>query len=311
MESVTNGLKARVIRALVGSGFTVLEGRTRSNYFECYCERFDLFGVRVRYLVILTDQCLNGADAASIASRAKQDAIAPVIVSDVVQAEIFDGSPLLTVDQFTDRLGGPILSMLPFQPPFADRLGQLGVNVLPAGLVGEPDTLFEEYVHAGLQFLIGGRVIKYGQERLFEAVPDGVAINQGAPLLLYDAKAYKEGYEVTADAIRQFSDYVRSFHRKYEASLGRLTAFVVVSGKFADSELSLQDRSHNFLADSGISLSFLTAATLGEIVNILSGQPLFRRSINWAKILTRPTILAKDVSAQVKDLGKDAVQRGR
>lgn len=53
MSSDANGLKAPDIRALVGSGFTVLQGRTRTNNFECDCDRFDLFGNRVRYLVVL------------------------------------------------------------------------------------------------------------------------------------------------------------------------------------------------------------------------------------------------------------------
>jgi hypothetical protein len=76
------------------------------------------------------------------------------------------------------------------------------------GVSGRPDVLFEEYTHVALQFLLADRVIRYGQERRGEAVPDGIAFAQGQAILPYDAKAYAGGYEVSRDSVRQFGDYV-------------------------------------------------------------------------------------------------------
>src|SRR5690606_7771764 len=104
-------------------------------------------------------------------------------------------------DEFLHRLGGPVDTWLPLEPDYEDRLQHLGANKLPNGLQGRVDDLYEQFVHAGLQFLLGDRVVRYGQSRRFETLPDGVYVPRTRVNVMYDAKAAKEGYKVDTDSI--------------------------------------------------------------------------------------------------------------
>ena len=219
--------------------------------------------------------------------------------------------PVFNLDQFHDRLGGAIHSVLPLQPEYCAHLEVLGHNAVPTELNGTADDLFEEYVHAGLQFMLGRRVIRYGQERRFETVPDGVAFDHAAALILYDAKAAKNGYDVDTTSVRQFGDYVRRFDAAYERLLGRLSAFVVVSGSFENGDESLEDRARDFLAEYGCPLSFMTASEMGAIVNLLAAQPLFRRSIEWKRVFSRAIVRVGDVQAELGRLNRDGLVGGQ
>jgi hypothetical protein len=192
------------------------------------------------------------------------------------------------------RLGGPVLALLPLEPEFPDRLRILGHNELPAGMNGKPDTLFEEYGHAGLQFILQDRVVRYGQERLFEALPDGLVAGHQSPLMLYDAKAAKSGYEITSTTIRQVADYVRTFHARYEGFTGRLFAFVLISGHF-QTEGSLEERSNQLYAECSVPLRTCTADALAKIIALLANRPSYRQAIDWKTIFSRAMITAEAV----------------
>jgi len=71
-------------------------------------------------------------------------------------------------------LGGPIKTWLPLLKDFPVVLDQLGHLKLPKGMSGKPDNLFEESVKQALQFAFASRVIRYGQARRFENVPEMV-----------------------------------------------------------------------------------------------------------------------------------------
>ena len=297
--------KAEVVRTLVASGFVLRGSETRTNYFAALAERTDLLGIQVRYLVAIAACRLNAADVTSLSRTAQREHAGLVIVGTVEQAPA-DAS-VLTYEQFADRLGGSIFSMLPFEPEYGQRLVTLGHNLLPDDLQGAPDDLFEQYVHAGLQFLFRSRVLRYGQERRGEEVPDGVALASAAPLLLYDAKAAKDGYRMSSTAERQFSDYVVSFHRDYERLVGRLTAFLAISGSFADSANSLERRSRKVFADCGVQLSFMDAETLAEIVGMLVQEPIFRQALDWRLVFAAPRVRAEIVRNELDATRRDRV----
>lgn len=167
---------------------------------------------------------------------------------------------------------------------------------------------FEEYVHAGLQFILQDRVVRYGQERLFESVPDGLVAGNRSPLMIYDAKAAMDAYAISATSIRQFADYVRTFHRRYESLTGKLHAFLLVSGHFA-TEASIEDRSAQLFADCGVPLRTLRAEEMAKIVALFAERPSFPRAIDWRTIFSKTVITAASVEANLEARTRDGVIR--
>ena len=208
---------------------------------------------------------------------------------------------------FQARLGGPIKSWLPLEPSFPEALDILGHNRLLEGVEGRPDELFEEYVHVALQFLLTTRVIRYGQGRRGEAVPDGAALERDGLISLYDAKAYENGYSVTLDSVRQFSSYVKKFNKKYELYIGRVHSFLLVSGQFVEGRRSLQEKSDQMYSECGTRLTYLAAHDLGAATRLLAAQPAFRSSINWKQIFSRTFVTVDDVEKSLKAAQKDQV----
>jgi hypothetical protein len=182
-------------------------------------------------------------------------------------------------DRFINLFGGPVFSASPFEPDFVEHLITLGGNQVPEGLEGRADDLFEVYVRIALEFVLGTRVVRYGQNRRFEARPDGIILPYRNFAALYDAKAAQDGYEVTADTMRQFKSYVDDFSSRYQSYL-RLNAFVVISGTFRHGSETLARRSRELLVECGVPLTFLTASSLTDIIALLAQHPKTRRSIH-------------------------------
>lgn len=289
--------KNEAFRLLIGSGFALRAVEPKPNYHLFKVERTELLGTRVKYHIAIASSAFAKADVDSLLKGATMGQAALVLVGDcdVDTGEI----PLLTPEQLADRLGGPILSLLPFEEDYGNRLVQLGRNSLPIGLSGDTSDLFEKYVHAGLQFIFYSRVIRYGQDRRFEKVADGVALGD-SPLILYDAKAYGSGYEVGADSIRQFADYVNSFHRRYRTTLGQLTSFLVISGTFSQGQQALDAKSGDMRASAGgVGLCFITAEVLAYMVAALVHHPSRRSAIDWNRLLVRPVLTIPAFNAEV------------
>jgi len=216
---------------------------------------------------------------------------------------------VVSKNQFFGRLGGIVSSVVPLEPEYGSQLVILAKNKLPPGLVGKADDLFEAYVHAGLQFLLRGRVIRYGQNRRFEVVPDGLVLGSNAPLMLYDAKAASEAYEFSRTAIRQFSDYARHFQNRYEQYVGRLHAFVVISDSFQD-QTALMDRSNELYAECSVPLVCFTARGLAETVSLFADSIAFRAIVDWKTIFAPPLLRIEMVREAIEARRRDRIARG-
>lgn len=301
----TSPHKPDIVRTLVGAGFTILHAETRPSHLAVLAERTESLGVKARYAIAVGASAMNSATTAALGRWAEREGAGLVLVG------VADSPPprasVLSYDQFVDRLGGTIRSFLPLEPNFGERLRILGDNQLPKGLVGKPDELFESYVHAGLQFIFRSRVVRYGKLRSGEAVADGLATTPTAPLLLYDAKAAKGGYEMVKDEERKFEDYVREFHGRYEAAVGRLTAIVVISGAFADKPPALMRRFTQVLAATQVPLVFMDAATMAEIVAIMVNEPMFRPTVDWRLVFSEPIVRVAAVADELAARRRDGV----
>jgi hypothetical protein len=283
-----------VVRTLLSGGFLLDRVERTPSYSLLVARRLDEFGVAHRYCFAVFEDDFSPSQVDTVRIEAKHYGAEPVLVGEGI-AEV----PSLEWNRFMSLFGGPILSLKPFEPQFREHLHELGHNRLPEGLEGKADDLFEVYVREALEFVLGERVVRYGQERHFETRPDGLVLPSQDFYALYDAKAYGKGYEVTQNSLRQFGSYVRDFSKRYSTYLKRLNSFLVVSGRFVQGDEALDQRSKEFIAAHGVPLSFLTSDKLGEMIEILSETPVVRRAIDWSRVFSDPVAQASRVRSEV------------
>ena len=264
----------------------------------------DDFGCVVRYQIALAGRQLTSPELEAVRKIAAQHQAHLVIVGSV------EGSvrePVMSLDEFMARFGGGIASLLPLDPAYSTRLQELGHNRLPADLAGRPDHLFEHYVYAGLQFITGTRVIRYGQERLGESVPDGLILLRGF-YVLYDAKAAAGGFEVNSETIRQCQAYIEDFANRYKDVLGRPYAFLLVSGSFAQPHDVLIRRSGELYSRSQVPLACLDATTITSAVQYLSTRPRLRSVIDWRSVFSNALITPEVIRRAAESAARDRIQ---
>jgi hypothetical protein len=288
-------------------GFILDTVERKPSYAVLAAQRLDEFGVSHRYCFAIADEeiSLSEVEGASVAAEHYK---AHLVMVGKFSAEIAERRTevvSLGWESFVNQFGGPVFGLSPLESEFGEHLGELGHNRLPEGLEGEPENLFEKYVRSALEFVIGSRVVPYGQTRRFEARPDGIIPPNRGFYALYDAKAYGEGYDVTRDTLRQFEDYVRDFSDRYEGYLPRLNAFVVVSGHFRQADQTLADRSRDLYDLCDVPLAFLTTASLSQIIGILADKPKVRRAIRWSRVFSDPVVRAKRVEQELLTVLRD------
>lgn len=291
-----------VIRTLVTGGFTVDDAQRKPGYILINAHRFDEFGAINSYSFVVGESHLtkNQIDAARIAADHQN---AKLVIVGSCDLDV----PTMPWSRFINLFGGPVISTSPLEPGFSDELIMLGHDQLPPSLQGNADDLFERYVQVALEFVLGGRVVRYGHDRQFEARPDGIAIPSLHFSALYDAKAYSDGYHITKNSIRQFKSYVSDFTSRYQSYLPALSTFIVVSGRFPHRPHTLDDRSRELFSECRVPLSCLTAAVLADIITIMSEHLQLRHSINWSRIFADPVIQPQRVKSEIEAISRDHI----
>jgi hypothetical protein len=290
------------VRTLTIGGFTLDRANRAPGYALIYMHRYDEFGVKLEYCFALFEKDPESEQIQSAKIAASHNKAELVVISTTIIPE----TPHVEWNRFLNLFGGPVYSYSPLEPEFGDYIRQLGSNKLPAGLEGKPDDLFELYTHKALEFIFGCKVHRYGQERRFEARPDGVILQDRMFSALYDTKAYSNGYDVTLDSIRQFNSYIIEFRNRYSQFL-ELNTFIVISGSFPHSKGTLESRSRQLLSEVNVPMAFLTAESIVQIIDLLSNFPSARRSINWRKIFVNPVIEPDLVRVELQLIRKDKI----
>lgn len=298
---------ATIYRTLISAGFVVTNFSRKPSYIAFHAFRSDELGVKTKYLIAFAGQNkFSQTDFTALRKSAKYRSESLVIIGEI-EAQVDEDVPVILPDTFLQRLGGAVSSYLPLEPFYHKHLEILGRNRLPEGLTGKADDLFEQYVYVGLLFLLQQRVVRYGQDRLFESLPDGIALG-GNILLLYDCKAADEGYEISSNSMRQFADYVNTFHGRYQNYVGRVNSFLVISGFFQRPD-TLDDRSRELISTCGVPLSFLTAKDMGNIIKSLVENPVFRQTIDWKRFFSGGLVNLKTIIKDLNRRRKDGIIR--
>lgn len=300
---------ATLIRTLFGGGFVVHNVQRKPTHLAIIAKRFDEFGLASTYLFGYAGEAqISEADSAALVKVAESRKAALILTGQVSQCP--KNAVVVSKDALLNKFGGATPSLLPLEEHYGSQLMALSRNTLPEGVEGRADDLFELYVHSGLQFLLRGRVIRYGQERRFEVVPDGVIVANSSPLMLYDCKAAENGYELSRNSIRQFADYINSFRNRWGAYLPNpLHAFLVISSEFQDEKV-LQERSNELHSECAVPLVCMTADCLKKCVEEFIQRPHLRPAIDWRRVFVAPSVQISVIRGQISARLKDAIVRG-
>ncbi|MEQ1763730.1 MAG: hypothetical protein ABL984_11360 [Pyrinomonadaceae bacterium] len=269
--------------------------------------KYDRLGAQVRYTILFACEMASQALVKTVQSVAKGYGSMPLIVSDKnISAE----GRSYSYKAFFDLFGGTINTGLVLIPNLVEVMKMLGTNKLPAGLSGEPDDLHEIYVRECLSFALDSPTRRYGIDRSFQPVPDGVVLGKKRLILLYDSKAYSikkeiKGFKFSADDVKRFASYVNDYNARYADILGTAFSFVVVTGEFHDSKESLQNRSDGLYKESNCRLSCVKSEELAKIVELIRARPSVKSSIRWENIFNKLIVKSNLVAAEISRIEKD------
>jgi hypothetical protein len=299
-----------IISTLIINGFSIkkFERFIQKNYiFDVY--KYDKLGAEIRYSIWFTNDIEETPLVDSLLAISTSYNSTPLIICD---NNITSKCRIISFEDFFDLFGGIVNTGLILLPDLPAVLRQLGLNKLPDGLSGSPDDLLELYAKECLQFILESPVRRYGKERSFESLPDGLVIGKNRFMILYDSKAYSlkqnfNGFAFEADDIKRFASYVDDFNRRYSSYLGRVFSFVVITGNFHDSVKSISSRSDELYRLCNCKMSCITSEELGKIVQFLLKYPSTRSSIVWENIFTKLIVSVEEVSKEVKRIERDLV----
>jgi hypothetical protein len=272
--------------------------RIAANTLLTKASRNDEFGRAIDYEFYFLSENVSSDYIDSIKSKASSNTI---IVGTVSQNGID-----FTEAEFFDKLSTVIDPGIYLNPDLLSILLELGHNQLPKGMIGVPADLLETYSKECLQFLLGGKGRRYGKERSFESLPDGAILGRDVTVL-FDAKAYKFGFNPSADDLKRFQSYITDFNKKYEQFAGRVFSFVVVSGHFDVGVDALIERSRELYEMCQTSLSFMSSEELSKVVQVSIENHSLVGSINWKKILSNPIPSCKMLVEQIDKIKKDRI----
>ncbi len=261
----------------------------------------DRLGAKISYSILVNTTNPSSNFIQNLLDTSKGLNSTPLIVSNEVTS---DKCKTLTFDDFSSLIGGFVNTGLILIPTLVDILDSLGHNKVYQGLDGKPDKLLEIYIKECLQYLMVAPVKRFGSNRSFESVPDGIVLGKNQFTVLFDSKAYKDGFSFQADDIERFAKYVTDFNCRYNPFI-TIFYFLVVSGHFNDSEESIIGRSDALFNKCRAKISCIESSELAKIVNIISSQPLQRNAIVWSNVFQYPLITEKSILQELKGIQKD------
>lgn len=128
-------------------------------------------------------------------------------------------------------------------------------------------------------------------------------------MLVVDAKASKDPYDMSVETQRQLQEYVKQMI-SYQKGANPVGAAVVVSRQFAQDENRLSAIANDFLADTRIALSFLPVERLLEMITFFRDHPQLRRAFRWARVFCQNGFITTDrIKREAKSLRDQRIER--
>ncbi len=296
-----------LIQTLLVNGYAITSfDHPASETYLIHVRKRDLLGGQALSLLLVA----SSVGTAIIHRFTKQAAVTgstPIAISVAGPLSTPQDVTQYSIEEFFDALGGAILTDRVFDTNLPNTMSQLGHNKVPAGFIGKADDLLEAYSKDCIQFLLECPVSRYGQERRFERLPDGLALGRDQMNVYFDAKSYAAEFHPTADDIRRFADYVRSFNKSYSRFVGPIAVFVVVSGSFSSDALAVGEKANALLAECSTPLCMVKAEDLAHSVAMVKTDARRRSAINWRRILLPGIYDISRLKEELNRIRKDGV----
>lgn len=293
-----------ITATLVAAGFAIVRVRSMPDGAEFTCERKDLLGARVRYLLAFRTGQPTADDTSSLRRLADQEHAVLAIVTEV------DSDDCIGWRQFASALGGVVPSWRALDSGFPGALQALSQNQVPPGMKGEAWSLFEQAVADALEFVFGRRVRRLGALQRGRSVSDLVTITPDDRVLVVDAKSSAEPFVVGEPQLRPLREYAE---RQKSRQLGQLPvgAVVVVGDRFQQDASRLSELARSFLADVGVALTFLPVSVLVSMLGRLTARPDLRNAIRWSRLLCGGGLVAdQSLEDECRAVDAERVSRG-
>ena len=215
----------------------------------------------------------------------------------------------MALTEFYNILGGEVRTDRILVANLKSVMFELGHNRLPPAFAGKPDDLLEAYCEECLEFLLECPVRRYGQERRFEPLPDGLALGRNRFNLYFDAKAYGQEFHPSADDIRRFASYVKDFNLRYSNYVGPISVFLVISGSFSSDKNAITEKINEFQVECATPLTFLGASELADLVSESAKLLQSRAAINWRRVFVAQLFDVKRFRDELQRIKKDSILR--
>lgn len=267
-----------LMRTLFLAGYTVTDVNRGANQLEILCERRDILGALVKYAIALTDST-EPSEVEMDAFRDEAAAEGRIVVGIAPKK----ATNWLSWEEVLEALGGAVPSWRALDDSYAGILNAASKNEKVAGSDEQGWSIFEQAVADGLEFVLGLKVRRHGGLRRGTKVSDMFAETADGRVLVVDAKASAGQFDVSAETVRQLTDYVMQAmtHQKGANPVG---AAVVAARAFAQTEERLLSIANEFLSETQIPLSFMTTGVLLHLITYFKQSPEHRRAIPWRRI---------------------------
>lgn len=299
--------RRNVIRTLVINGYVLEQFETPTSGASLIrVWRTDALGAKARSILLFANSVSNGLHN-RLTGDAQRHNATPMVIATGRQIKLRAPTRVIHLREFYQLLGGEVQTDRIFDPKLKSILRQLGHNRVPEGFSGTADDLLEAYCKEALQFLLECPVRRYGQERRFEKLPDGLALAKNKFNLCFDAKAYKGRFHPSANDIRQFVSYVRDLNDRYSDYIGPLALILVITGSLSVDERAIKNKVDDFFAECSIPMVFMKAEDLAVAVQLTRSAGRLRRAINWRRMLVPYVFDIRALRAELTRIRKDAV----
>jgi hypothetical protein len=296
---------SNIVSTIVINGFHIHQiDRFSPTTSIIHAYKYDKLGAKIRYSILFSEDSNETAVIHTLEKSANIIDSMPIMVNDNLKT---DKIRTYTKEKFFDFFGGIVNTGLILIPNLPQILDELGHNKLPTDLTGEPEDLLELYASESFQYIFESPTRRYGSDRRFEKVPDGLVLCKGRFMILFDAKAYSNGFTFDSKTMNSLKGYVEEFTQKYSSYFGNIFTVIVVSGHFNDSKKALEGRANELYNLCNCKISTVKGTELGNIVQLLKNYPHNRGSINWKNVFTNVIAESKYVEQELNKINKDKI----
>lgn len=294
---------ATAVRSLLVAGYDLDDaGERHPSHIELRCAKPSLLGVDVRFLIAITDiDEFSESQLEDIRRVAKQEFRAPVFVG------IQSTDVQLGWVEFLSSLGGAVPSWRAISPDYSGTLSAASKNQLSPGMTGEAWLLFEDLVCDGLEFILGRRAKRMGGRRRGQKVSDITVLLPTFELLVVDAKAAANGFDVTWPALRALVEYAKKQQQR-QHGYNTVHGALIVSSAFQQPADVQQQLSNSFLAETHVPLAFMTAPVLTRIISRIQESVDLRAAINWKRIFSGGSVMPDMFEREFNEASAEAIR---